>query len=170
MCPSNVPFLILDVQYGGCVSQHGTLDSCGLNSPEWIAARRAQCTPLCTEAENSYCLACFLPITHIHHGLEKSVPLLGQDLGVLQLWILFLSADWLCFKLQRAHSSLLVSGVFAAVDIIGLSNKQNFVKTFSDIARKNNDCNHKVSTVFNCKIWIEAEKSSSSIFQIFIFQ
>lgn len=38
MCPSNVPFLILDVQYGDCVSQHGTLDSCGLNSPEWIAA------------------------------------------------------------------------------------------------------------------------------------
>lgn len=96
MCPSNVPFLILDVQYGDCVSQHGTLDSCGLNSQSGLqhgVAWRPQCTHLCTEAENSYCLACFLPITHIHDGLEKSVPLLGQELGILQPWILFLSAD-----------------------------------------------------------------------------
>lgn len=71
------------------VSQHGTLDSCGLNSSEWIAAKCG----LCTEAQNSYCLACFLPITHIHNGLEKCVPLLRQELGVLQLWLLSLSAD-----------------------------------------------------------------------------
>lgn len=56
MCPSDVPFLILDVQYGDCVSQHGTLDSCGLNSQSGLqhgVAWRPQCTHLCTEAENS---------------------------------------------------------------------------------------------------------------------
>lgn len=36
---------------------------------------RPQCThPLSTEAENGYCLACFLPITHIHDGLGKVCP------------------------------------------------------------------------------------------------
>lgn len=57
-------------------------------------AWRPQCIRLlCTEAKDYWCLTCFLPITHIHHGLKKSVPRLRQELGVLQLWVLSLSAD-----------------------------------------------------------------------------
>lgn len=36
---------------------------------------RPQCTHLlCTEAENDYCLACFLPITCIHDGFGEVYP------------------------------------------------------------------------------------------------
>lgn len=50
------------------VSQHGTLDSCGLNSPEWIAARcgleASVHTSSVSEAQNITVLpaSCLLPI------------------------------------------------------------------------------------------------------------
>lgn len=48
---------------------------------------------MCTKAENSYYLSCFVAIMHVHDDPRKLNPSMKTRIDVLHLWILLLSAD-----------------------------------------------------------------------------